>query len=96
MRKFLKELKIFFFIFLTLVLLLGFGLKALTSYANAQDFVLSIDKKRWEKIKLPKKFKDGAVTNSKVCTVGAKVESDENKDLVCKGIDVSKFFDTKS
>ena len=52
MRKFLKDLKIFFFIFLVLTLLLGVGLKALTSYANAQKFpTLSVDKDRWKQVR---------------------------------------------
>ena len=90
MRKFLKELKIFFFIFLVLTLLLGFGLKALTSYANAQDFILSIDKSRWEQVR-PPKFDNEAVTNSKVCTVGEKEGRDGESEVTCKGIKVSKF-----
>ncbi|MEC7182695.1 MAG: hypothetical protein VXW15_08275, partial [Bdellovibrionota bacterium] len=52
MRKFLKDLKVFFFIFLVLTLLLGVGLKALTSYANAQKFpTLSVDKDRWKQVR---------------------------------------------
>ena len=69
MRKFLKNLKIFFFIFLTLGLILGFGLEVLSSFANAQDFVIEVDKNRWDQIQ-SSKFNDESVVNSKICTLG--------------------------